>query len=310
MRSHSASSRSRPSLSVVVVSHNEGDHLAATVHALLATMPRDGELLVVDDQSTDGSCDGLLDRFPHVRLIRPPTRQGVAGARNFGAARASAPVFLFSDAHVQPEPGWVEALLPPICQPRAGVVAPAVAALDDPEACGYGMTWRDTALNVDWLPYRGAQPYPVPFVAGMFIAVRRDVFRACGGFDPGLVGWGSEDIELCLRLWALGYDCVIAPRARVAHLFRPRFPYTVDPVAVMHNLLRTALIHLSRRSLGRVFAALAGSTCFAPALAWTVDGDAAARRTALADRRRRDDRWLCTEFDIKPLRTDPEESPT
>lgn len=100
-------STSCPSVSVVVITHNEGERLARTVHGLLATIPRDGELLVVDDRSTDASCDSLPERFPDVR-----------------------------------------------------------------------MTWRDPALNVEWLPSRSRQTHPVPFLAGMFLAMRRDATLA------------------------------------------------------------------------------------------------------------------------------------
>jgi len=290
-----------------VITHNEGERLARTVHALLATIPRDGELLVVDDRSTDASCDSLLEQFPDVTLIRSQRRQGVAGSRNLGAAHARSALLVFSDAHVDPSPGWAEALLPVLERPDVGVAAPGVAALDDPSACGYGMTWRDTALNVEWLPARSRQIHPVPFLAGMFLAMRRDVFEACGRFDEGLIGWGSEDIELCLRLWTLGYDCLVVPDARVAHLFRPSFPYSVDAVAVMHNLLRMAVTHLDRRRLDRVFAALAGSPCFAPALAQVIVGDAGTRRHGLFEKRRRDDQWLCSEFNIDLFGPDPKE---
>src|SRR5688500_1987853 len=82
-----SSSRS-PSVSVVVVAHNEGEHLRRSVHNLLATMPDDGELIVVDDRSTDASAAGLTERYPTVRVVRPSSRLGGAAARNLGASHA------------------------------------------------------------------------------------------------------------------------------------------------------------------------------------------------------------------------------
>jgi glycosyltransferase involved in cell wall biosynthesis len=305
----SSGSASSPSVSIVVITHNEGDRLARTVHALLATMPVDGELVVVDDRSTDGSCEALQGPFPGVRIVQAAARQGVAASRNLGAAHAASDVLVFSDAHIDPSPGWANALLPVVQRPRAGVAAPAVGAIGDPSACGYGMTWRDASLNVEWLPARDHRPYPVPLLAGMFLAIRREVFEACGRFDEGLVGWGSEDVELCLRLWALGYDCLVAPRAHVAHLFRPRFPYPVDAVAVTHNLLRMAIVHLGRERLEQVLTTLGPSPSFTAALAWAIDSDAWARRAALRQRRRRDDEWFCSRFSIDVFRPAPKEEP-
>jgi polypeptide N-acetylgalactosaminyltransferase len=109
--------------------------------------------------------------------------------------------------------------------------------LDDDSSVGFGMRWKNAALDVEWLPRERDEPYAFPIVCGCFMAMRREVFEQTGGFDPGLILSGGGEMELCFRLWALGYECRIAPRTRVAHLFRPRFPYAVDPAAVLHNML-------------------------------------------------------------------------
>ena len=304
LRSRSASP---PSVSVVVITHNEGERLTRTVHQLLATAPPDAEVVVVDDCSTDASCDALGELFPDVSLVRPKTRQGIAGSRNVGAARTRSRNLVFSDAHIDPLPGWPDALLTALDRPGAGVAAPAVAAIGDPAACGYGMTWRDAARNMTWLPRQAEQPYAVPFAAGMFLACRRDFFDECGGFDEGLEGWGSEDAEFRLRLWTLGHQCLVVPGVQVAHLFRAQFPYTVDPIAITHNMLRMALVHLGRDQLSQVLTALAASPWFAPALAQVIDSDASVHRERLHGKRRRDASQFCREFGIDLLSSDPEE---
>ena len=58
-----------PTISVVIISRNEGEQLAATVANMRETLPRElRELIVVDDASTDGSAEFLRDD-PEVRLI-------------------------------------------------------------------------------------------------------------------------------------------------------------------------------------------------------------------------------------------------
>jgi glycosyltransferase involved in cell wall biosynthesis len=46
-------------VSVVIVTHNEGELLASTVASFLASLPEGGEIVVVDDLSTDGSAGQL-----------------------------------------------------------------------------------------------------------------------------------------------------------------------------------------------------------------------------------------------------------
>lgn len=72
-------------VSAIVVSHNEGAWLRKTVNSLAGTIPPGGEILVVDDNSTDGSVDRLLPQN-RVSILRPKRRLGAARARNFGLA--------------------------------------------------------------------------------------------------------------------------------------------------------------------------------------------------------------------------------
>ena len=67
------------SLSVIVISLNEGDFLRRTVDNLLDTLPPSTEIIVVDDGSKDGSTDFLSDAdgYPSVTLLRSAERLGV-----------------------------------------------------------------------------------------------------------------------------------------------------------------------------------------------------------------------------------------
>jgi GT2 family glycosyltransferase len=289
-------------ISVVVPSHNEGSNLRDTVHALLATLPPSSEVIVVDDASDDGSADFLMTGgYGGVRLLRSPERLGAPQARNAGAGACSADVIVFSDAHVTPPMGWAAVLLSVLARPGVGAVAPVISVAGRPQARGYGLTWTDAALRVSWLPSLGPVCYPVPMLPGGFMAVRREAFEECGGFDPGLVRWGSEDQEISLNLWGRGYECLLAAEIDVAHRFRRQFPYAVDPETILHNKLRMAAVHFGRQRFALVIAALRNNAGFGPAMARLLEGDAAGRRTQVRLERSRDDDWFCREFGITAL---------
>src|SRR5260370_42008041 len=97
-------------LSVVIIGRNEGAWLQRTVENLEATLPSRSEIVVVDDDSTDGSAAFLAHRKPRVRLLRTP---GVGGARarKFGGRKASGGILLFADAHLGLPRSWCEPLL-------------------------------------------------------------------------------------------------------------------------------------------------------------------------------------------------------
>jgi GT2 family glycosyltransferase len=294
-------------MDAVVVSHNEGTNLLRTVHWLLATMPPSGKVIVVDDDSSDGSADVVAQRYPTVRVIRTPRRLGAPAARNLGASEATADAVVFADAHVEPPLGWHDAFSSVLERPKVGAVGPAVVAIGNGDMRGYGMTLKDALMNVTWLARQETEPYPVPMLGGFFVAMRGDVFRDCWGFDGGLIAWGGADSELSLRLWTLGYECILVPGIAVGHLFRRRLPYSLPRYAYAHNLLRIASVHFGRHRLARVVEQLRTWPGFPAALARFVESDALRRRDEFRSRRRHDDEWFCERFGIEVFDRAPKE---
>jgi glycosyltransferase involved in cell wall biosynthesis len=288
----------RPLESAFLISRDEGENLQRTVWGLLATLPRDSEVIVVDDGSTDGGADFIDASYPAVRVIRAGERLGIARARNLGGCAANGEMLVFSDAHVDVQPGWFEGLLPSLEDDGVGLVAPAIAVMGNEAAKGYGYTLSDLSLGVRWLHWQQGRPYEVPMVCGCFMAMRRSVFEAVGGFDAGFRGWGAEDSELSLRLWLLGYRCLVDPNVEVVHLFRQRFPYEVDMRTCLHNNLRLGVTHFSTALLEGMFARLAGDHAFPGALAEVIGGGALERRQELLASRRYDAEWFFDRFGI------------
>ena len=89
-------------------------------------------MIVVDDASTDGTAEWVLDEFPWTRVVRLPTNGGFVAAANAGisAARGEFVQLLNNDAEVCE--GWVAAGLEPFADPRVGSVAPLVLVRSDP----------------------------------------------------------------------------------------------------------------------------------------------------------------------------------
>jgi GT2 family glycosyltransferase len=283
-----------PEVSVVVVARNEGDLVAATVEQLCDTLPEPNEILVVDDGSDDGSTD-RWEAHSRVRLIRV-SGLGVARGRNLGATRTTGRVLVFADAHLTIPDGWWEPLVAAVTPPEVGGASPVISNSTDPSLVGYGLRFTGFDLDVEWLPRLGSEPYPVPIMPWCFGAMRRDVFEATGGFDAGLLQWGSTDNEISVRLWSLGYELRIVPGLEVAHVFRDQRPYPIEWTPVLHNILRLAVVHFEPDRVARVVQALGHHPDFAAAMTRVVTSDAATRRREMASRRVRDSEWLFQDF--------------
>jgi GT2 family glycosyltransferase len=284
-----------PALSVVVVTRNEGGLLRDTVSQLCSTLPAPNEIVVVDDGSDDGSTDNLTEIDPRVQVIRARAL-GVARARNLGAMRSGGDAIVFADAHLTIPPDWALPMLSVLRDARVGGAAPAIVNSERPEQRGYGLRFTGFDLDVAWLPRLGDEPYSVPLMPWCFGAMRRDVFEATGGFDAGMIQWGSIDNEMSVRLWSLGYELKIVPTIEVAHVFREERPYPIEWMPVLHNALRLALVHFEPERIAGVVRALREHPAFPAAVAQAVVGDVSARRRDVALCRVRDSEWLFRDF--------------
>jgi glycosyltransferase involved in cell wall biosynthesis len=109
-------------LSVVMPCYNERATISEIVKRVLAS-PWTGELLVVDDGSTDGTRD-ILAAFddPRVRVLLQPTNQGKGAALRRGFAEATMPFTIVQDADLEYDPNDYGQLLEPLVDGRADVV--------------------------------------------------------------------------------------------------------------------------------------------------------------------------------------------
>lgn len=186
-----------PRVSVVMPTRDRAALLRRAVDAVLRQTVRELELIVVDDASRDATADVLRDlerADPRVRVVRNRTARGAAAARNRGAELARAPCLAFMDDDVQWRPHTLERQLAALegQRPRVGAVyCPIVRVEPDgrrrtiggPEAAGEGGRACLFRRN---------------FVDTSAVLLRRDLFRAVGGFDERLPR--LQDWDLWLRL--------------------------------------------------------------------------------------------------------------
>ncbi|XP_029023023.1 polypeptide N-acetylgalactosaminyltransferase 15-like [Betta splendens] len=251
-------SESLPSASVVICFHDEAwSTLLRTVHSVLDTAPRRylQEVLLVDDLSQHGHLKSVLGEYvahlDGVRLIRNTKRLGVAGCRSVGAARAAGEVLVFMDSHCECQRGWLEPLLERVAQDRTRVVSPIIDVIDW-QSFQYNATqWPvrgvfDWKLNFYWesnshQPNTDDKPLPSPVLGGEVVAIDRHFFQSVGSYDPGMLLWGTEQIELSIRVWCCGGSMEVVPCSRVAHLNHYHLSYSFpDQELLQRNKIRLA----------------------------------------------------------------------
>ncbi|WP_425505691.1 glycosyltransferase family 2 protein [Streptomyces typhae] len=104
-----------PQITVVVIGYDDAAHLADAVRSALAQGPAVGEVIAVDDCSTDDTPAVLAELAasePRLRVIRRAVNSGGCGApRNDGIDAARMPYLMFLDSDDVLAPGGAQALL-------------------------------------------------------------------------------------------------------------------------------------------------------------------------------------------------------
>jgi dolichol-phosphate mannosyltransferase len=105
-----------PQISLVIPAHNEAGNIAALVQEALEVIPAEilGEVIVVDDASTDGTAAevaGLMATEPRVRLIRHATNAGQSAAVRTGVQGARFALVATIDGDGQNPPGDIPRLV-------------------------------------------------------------------------------------------------------------------------------------------------------------------------------------------------------
>lgn len=140
-------------VSVVIPCKNEKENIKKTISAIKASKyGTQVEIIVVDDGSTDGCCEGLERLFPKLKVLTT-SGKGVSYARNLGARAAQGDILLFCDANILPAANWLEKLLEAFKNPQIKVQAPGLSNAEKPNTGGYGMTLNERLEGV-WLPKR------------------------------------------------------------------------------------------------------------------------------------------------------------
>jgi glycosyltransferase involved in cell wall biosynthesis len=201
-------------ISAIIPVYNGRKYLNAAIDSVLNQTRAPCELIVVDDGSTDGSCDSLQNfeqrncRIP-IRLICRPNG-GQSAARNTAAASAKGDFLAFLDQ----DDLWYPHHLESLASLLAGMRKPGwvYSDLDQIDAQGLMVARR-------FIGARGNHPKTLlsDMVAqDMFIVptaslVNREAFEAVGGFDERLSGY--EDDDLFLRMFRNGCDDFFLPEA-------------------------------------------------------------------------------------------------
>ena len=228
-----------PDITIIVVSYNTREMTLDCLRSIgEQTHEASYELIVVDNDSSDGSAEAIAAEFPDLRLIgldenigfargqqprrRPRPRRAAAAAeprhgrastaRSTGSSPSptrgrSAGIWggrtLFADRSLNPTSCWGRMTVWNLFCRAVGLTAALSRAANSSTPSRYGDWQRDSVREVD-------------IVTGCFLLISKRLWDGLGGFRPRYFMYG-EEADLCLRAKTEGASPLLTPEATIIH---------------------------------------------------------------------------------------------
>ena len=227
-----------PRVTVIIPTRDHPALLARCASGILQRTDYDDiEVLIADNDSRHPDTHALFAHLaadPRVRIIRAPGPFNYSAINNAAAAAATGEVLVLLNNDIEViAPHWLAELAGHAVRPDVGAVGARLlfengtiqhagivlgvgafeggpglaghfglgAARDDPGHAGQFITTREVSA-----------------VTGACLALRRAVYLQAGGLDEANLPIALNDLDLCLRIRALGYRIVYTPFAELYHL--------------------------------------------------------------------------------------------
>lgn len=224
-------------LSVIIVSWNVRDLLDRCLQSLYRQADEVGsvEVIVVDNNSADGTDAMIEARYPQTTLIKNTMNHGFARANNQGFSRATGELFLALNPDTELVDGClVNAVAVMTSQPRIGILGvthrnpdgslqPSVRRLPTIRAMSLiflklaKIFPHAQALQRYYaVDFNYREPAAVEQTAGSFLLMRKIMLDAIGVFDEKFFLW-FEEVDLCRRAAAAGWRVWYTPEAKIIH---------------------------------------------------------------------------------------------
>jgi glycosyltransferase involved in cell wall biosynthesis len=223
-----------PSISVVVPVYNRSHCVGRAIRSVLDQDHPVHEILVVDDGSSDDLIAALKPFGERVRVVRHPTNQGAAAARNAGFQQAAGDFVAFLDSDDVWKPGKLTQQIDFMRRLSLDASCTGFEIISARDGASPTQAWRPypETLSTTELVW-GCYTSP-----GSTLVVCRDVLSRAGGYDASFPRY--EDWDLLLRLAALSLNGVGFLKAPLATIHLGRH---LDPEQALLGLERIVKRH-------------------------------------------------------------------
>jgi GT2 family glycosyltransferase len=242
--------------SVIIVNWNGRKFLPECLESLLYQAYRHFSIILVDNGSTDGSVDFVVQNYPEVHTIALPKNVGFSVANNIALKTVKTEYVALLNNDAVADPLWLQSLLGALeSYPEAGFAASKMLFYDNPEIidrvgdvytrAGTGLL-RGRGMRADSY---NAREWVFGACAGAAL-YRTQMLRDIGIFDEDFFLL-YEDVDLSFRAQLKGYKCLYVPEAIVHHKGSSSIIYD-SPISVYYSHRNLEWVYIKNMPAGLI----------------------------------------------------------
>ena len=223
-------------LSVIILNYNVRYFLEQCVLSVQKALTNlDAEIIVVDNNSSDGSCEMMKQLFPHIKLIENPVNVGFPKGNNVGVAEAKGEYICI----LNPDTVVAEDTFTKIFNSQLSTHNSQLGIIGCKLIDGTGNFLPESKRGVPtpWVAFTKIfglykisnffgkyyaqhltenQSGKVDVLVGAFMIMKRDLYLQVGGFDENCFMY-SDDIDLSYMIQKLGKENFYFHKTSVIH---------------------------------------------------------------------------------------------
>lgn len=216
----------RPKVSIIIVNYNGMPYIETCITSVMVQSKIDFEVILVDNNSSDGSVNFVKDRFPNTVVVENRQNLGYSRGINSGIARARGIYLAPLNVDIEVTRDWLSPMVEFMDDhPDVGAVTPKSLLYSDRKTVGaMGLNINITGLGFvrglnEQDNLSSSEPFQVASVSGCSFVVRRDLVEQMGGLNEDNFLY-YDDVDLSWMVNLMGYKIYCVPRSTVYHEYK------------------------------------------------------------------------------------------
>ncbi|QQS36350.1 MAG: glycosyltransferase [Ignavibacteriales bacterium] len=201
-----------PKVSIVILNYNGKRFLNDCISSVLKQDFTDYEIILVDNNSSDGSADFIREKFLQIKLIQSDKNLGFAGGNNLGVNHSSGELIVLLNNDTVTKDNWLKNLVAAVDKDNVAIASPLILNEHTP------MKYWERKGSINFLGHNimlvFSKEEEIFSSSGACLIYKKDLLGI--PFDEDYFAY-SEDVYLGLRARFMGYEIHHTNNSEIYH---------------------------------------------------------------------------------------------